>query len=131
MPEEPRPDEARATPSPAVWLPGPLQQGELIITGLFLVAVLGSLVLEPSTGGLRLFGHELPTVCLFRAVTGWRCPGCGLTRAFTFMGHGRVLEAFGIHWLGPPLYLFSVGFLVYRVVQLGRALRVWRARRAA
>ncbi|MFH1468892.1 MAG: DUF2752 domain-containing protein [Pseudomonadota bacterium] len=131
MPEPPRPESPAApapAPSPKVWLPGPLQQGEIILTGMFLLAIVGSVVLQPSTGSVTLFGYELPPLCLFRAVTGWRCPGCGLTRSFTFMGHGMVVEAFRIHRLGPLLYVFSVGFLGYRLVQLARAVKAWRAR---
>jgi hypothetical protein len=95
---------------------------------LFLLAIVGSVVLTPSAASVTLFGVELPPLCLFNAITGWRCPGCGLTRSFTFMGHGMLLEAFRVHVLGPPLYLFSVGFLAYRLVQLARAVRGWRAR---
>lgn len=111
-------------------MPGPLQQGELILTGLFLVAVVGSVVLQPSMGSTTLFGYELPPLCLFRAITGWRCPGCGLTRSFAFMGHGMIVEAFRVHWLGPLLYAFSVGFLGFRLVQIAGAVQKWRRRRA-
>jgi Protein of unknown function (DUF2752) len=34
-----------------------------------------------------------PVVCPFRLVTGLPCPGCGMTRAWVFMTHGRVADA--------------------------------------
>ncbi len=34
-----------------------------------------------------------PVVCPFRLVTGLPCPGCGLTRAWVFLAHGRVGDA--------------------------------------
>lgn len=33
------------------------------------------------------------TLCLFRNITGLPCPGCGMTRAFLFLGHGDFYEA--------------------------------------
>jgi hypothetical protein len=32
--------------------------------------------------------------CVFHAVTGLSCPGCGTTRALHFLLHGRVADAF-------------------------------------
>ena len=34
-----------------------------------------------------------PVVCPFRLVTGLPCPGCGMTRAWVFLAHGRLGEA--------------------------------------
>ncbi len=34
-----------------------------------------------------------PVVCPFRLVTGLPCPGCGMTRAWVFLAHGRVGDA--------------------------------------
>jgi hypothetical protein len=33
------------------------------------------------------------TLCLFKNITGLPCPGCGMTRAFLFLGHGKIHEA--------------------------------------
>ncbi len=38
--------------------------------------------------------------CGFRLLTGWPCPGCGLTRAAEAVAHGRWSDAFAIHPLG-------------------------------
>lgn len=44
-----------------------------------------------------------PTVCVFRAVTGISCPGCGLTRAFAWLGRGELGRAFALHPFAPLL----------------------------
>lgn len=45
-----------------------------------------------------------PIVCPFRLMTGLPCPTCGLTRAFCFLAHGRIVESLQYHWLGGPLF---------------------------
>ena len=34
-----------------------------------------------------------PSICLFRRVTGWSCPGCGMTRAVSSTLHGDIVAA--------------------------------------
>lgn len=110
-------------PPPQLWRPGPLSQGDLVITTFMVLMIVATFVFEPSVGSNSLFGYELPTTCLWRGLTGWRCPGCGLTRAFVFMGHFQPIDAFRVHVLGPPLYLVAVAYTVSRLVQLTRAIR--------
>jgi len=84
--------------------------------------ILLSMVLTPSDHALHLFGREIPSLCVFHNLTGHDCPGCGLTRSFTYMGHGRPLDAFHMHWLGPVLWsacLFQVPW---------RLRLLWRSR---
>lgn len=51
-------------------------------------------------------GHY-PT-CIFRALTGWYCPGCGLTRATHDLLHLDVASAFDRNPLAPFLALFFI-----------------------
>ena len=67
--------------------------------------------------------------CLFHVVTGAYCPGCGGTRAFLALLHGRVADSI---WLNPLVLYMAVSipsFLVYRFycIRKKRALRpaVW------
>jgi hypothetical protein len=122
------PDAPAGVPTPPrVWRPGPLTQGDLIFTALMVIALVGSVVLEPSSEAIRVFGYELPSTCLWRLTTGWRCPGCGLTRSFTFMGHLRPVDAFQVHALGPFLWLAVAVFTPIRLVKTWQAWRAWRA----
>lgn len=98
------------------------QQSDLMMLVVALAVVVASMVLTPSETVLTLFGWEVPPLCVFRNVSGQDCPGCGLTRSFTYMGHLDVRAAFGRHVLGPVLYV-----AVAAQVPL-RAWRLWERR---
>ena len=44
-------------------------------------------------------------LCPFRAVTGYPCPGCGMTRAFSAIAHGELWRAVVYNPLSPLLFL--------------------------
>lgn len=52
-----------------------------------------------------LFGGRL---CVFRLVTGYPCPGCGMTRAVAAVLHGDFSGAFAAHplWVLLPVFAF-------------------------
>ena len=52
------------------------------------------------------------STCAFRNAVGVPCPGCGLTRSFSALSHGRPGLAFRMHPLGPFIY---AGFAFYMV----------------
>ncbi|HEX6732387.1 MAG TPA: DUF2752 domain-containing protein [Pyrinomonadaceae bacterium] len=52
-------------------------------------------------------------ICLFRALTGLLCPGCGATRAMHQLLHGHFLEAFELN----PLLLIGLPFLFVALVR--------------
>ena len=41
-----------------------------------------------------------PVICPFRRLTGLPCPGCGLTRSWVYLAHGRWGDAFAAHPFG-------------------------------
>ena len=47
-------------------------------------------------------------LCLFHALTGYPCPGCGMTRAFCALGHGELRRAIGFNALSPILFLCAI-----------------------
>ncbi len=58
-------------------------------------------------------GESGPTGgCIFRALTGMDCPGCGGTRAFWYLLHGNLPEAARNHMIA----VFAAPFLVYLYV---------------
>lgn len=94
----------------------------LLLCCLLLV---GAAVLSPSSSEVTFFGYEVPVLCGFRRLTGQSCPGCGLTRSFTFMAHGLVGPAYRTHVLGPVAFLLVALQLPYR------GWRLWRPMPAA
>ena len=67
-----------------------LKTSRLVIVGAAAAAVAGLVVLyvfDPATSSFY-------PRCVFRALTGFLCPGCGITRAAHHLLHGRVIEAF-------------------------------------
>ena len=53
-----------------------------------------------------------PSLCLFRAVTGLLCPGCGLTRAFASLSKGNVARAWEMNPFAFPLYAATVAAVI-------------------
>lgn len=92
---------------------------------LALVVVTASIVLDTDPSTVSFFGWELPPLCTFKRLTGWDCPGCGLTRSFAYMGELSLLDAFRMHWLGPLLWTAVASQIPYRLI------RLWREHRSA
>jgi hypothetical protein len=60
-------------------------------------------------------GWPAPDLCQSRALFGWECPGCGLTRSFVHLAHGDVSASIGVHRVG---WLWALGVLLqipYRI----------------
>ncbi len=56
------------------------------------------------------------SICLLKLLAGRPCPGCGMTRAFLYLGHGRIAEALSLNPLSLIAYPLSVALWVNRVV---------------
>lgn len=76
----------------------------IVLTGLMLVgyAWLGWNVIEGSAHS------AVPSVCLFKEVTGLPCPSCGTTRALLLLAHGRFRDSFMMNPFGMMLALALV-----------------------
>jgi len=67
----------------------------------------------PIAWWIRPFLDDDETICIFRKLTGMKCPFCGLTRSFASAVHGEYDVAFGYHYLWPlvALIVFILGTL--------------------
>ena len=66
-------------------------------------------------------GWESPLpLCLFKGLTGFDCPGCGMTRAFIFISHGRFADAVSMHPASIPAYAIVAGLALTGIVRVVR-----------
>ena len=102
--------------------PGFTDAALLLICALIVAA---AALMHPSTEVLTLFGRPVPVMCTWRWLTGWSCPGCGLTRSFVFLAHGQLLAAFQMNPLGPVAFAWVVAQVPWR------SWRLWQRTRAS
>ena len=77
-------------------------------------AVLVAAVLLP-------LGWESPVpLCVFNGITGLDCPGCGMTRAFLLIGHGRFADAAAMHPASIPAFLIVAGLALTGIARIVR-----------
>lgn len=65
-------------------------------------------------------------VCPLFTMTGFACPGCGLTRGFHALVHGDILTALGFNAM-IPVYAFIFGYLFITMIFiafLGRSIQL-------
>ncbi|UTA55204.1 DUF2752 domain-containing protein [Lysobacter soli] len=77
-----------------------------VVGATAVVALLGALM-------LRVFQPESLWPCVFHAVTGLHCPGCGLTRMLHALVHGDVARA----WSMNPLAMVALPLLAAMLAQ--------------
>lgn len=69
-------------------------------------------------------------VCPLLSLTGFACPGCGLTRAFHSLFHGDIIPAIDFNLL-VPVWAVIFGWIFVSSILLavrGRGLPMWPAR---
>lgn len=59
-------------------------------------------------------------LCLVKGLTGRDCPGCGMTRAFLCIGHGRFADAVAMHPGSIPAYVIVAGMAVTGIARIVR-----------
>lgn len=100
-----------------------MKPGDLFWVTLPLVVTAVAATMSATPEQVSWLGFDVPVLCAWRALTGWECPGCGLTRSFVLLVHGDVSGAFQVHALGPALYAAMVvqsPVLVWRRWRAGR-----------
>src|SRR5262245_43518696 len=89
---------------------------ELIIAFVFSFVVFVAFLAQADATQISLFGIRLPSVCLFRRITGLQCPGCGLSRAVVLALHGQFYQSFMVHVLGIPTAILLLLQIPYRLI---------------
>lgn len=125
MPAEPPPDCGQRAhhPPSAARSPNhdaPYHKTVLCVSAAILAAALLLRVRPDQRVELRFLpGWPAPELCQSRALFGWECPGCGLTRSFVYLAHGDLAASLGVH---------RVGWLCALCVLLQLPYRIWALR---
>ncbi len=78
------------------WRGAPSGERTEALAGLLLVVLIALLVYSLSSPLMTSI-----ILCPFRRLTGWPCPGCGMTRALNALAHGQWEVALSLHPLSP------------------------------
>ena len=65
----------------------------------------------------------LPPLCSSRLLLGIECPGCGLTRAFVAISHGRIQRAWELNRASMLMYAFVLAQIPWHLIQAWRVSR--------
>ena len=93
---------------------------DALLIALCASALVAAFLLTPGAERVAVLGVEIPEICGIKNMTGWACPGCGLTRSWTYLAHGDFWTALSMNWMGPVLFLAAVlqvpisGFRLWR-----------------
>ncbi len=85
------------------------------LPGLWLIPAIGFIA-----SAFGVAATSGPILCLFRAVSGIPCAGCGMTRAFVAIGHGYPGAAFDYNPLSPVTWLWMLLWWLLAIAYLLR-----------
>jgi len=52
-------------------------------------------------------------LCVFRIITGKKCPGCGMTHAFLSIGKLQIVESFKYNIFALPFFIFMILYIIF------------------
>ncbi len=58
------------------------------------------------------------SLCPFKMITGFPCPGCGITKSLIFLYEGNFPKSIYYHLLGPFTFLFCIIAIIVLTVEL-------------
>jgi len=88
----------------------------IVLVCCFILAL--ALILTPAAAGepfLKLGEIPVPHSCTFKNLTGYPCPGCGLSRSLVSAMHGELVTSFTYHRLGLITLFYILLQMVARI----------------
>ncbi|WP_223845521.1 DUF2752 domain-containing protein [Flavobacterium selenitireducens] len=58
------------------------------------------------------------SLCPFKMLTGFPCPGCGITKSLVSLYDGNLIESLRYHIFGLPTAIFCVGLLILLPIEI-------------
>ena len=95
-------------------------RGNVGVLVLCSTVVLLSILMSADPQVARIFGWDVPPLCVFVNVLGTECLGCGMTRSFIFTAHGDLDAAWLLNRGGPPFWLLIASQIPYRALLVVR-----------
>jgi len=100
-----------------------------IVVLLFCLGIIAAAMVlqapQPGDSTAWIGGIPLPSICTFRGLTGWPCPGCGLVRSLTAAVHGEFASSWSFHRLG----IITLIYLLLQVIARGIIIGIPRIRK--
>ena len=75
---------------------------------MLLVLIIPFFILLTNNGSLE----SEQSFCPFKMLTGFPCPGCGITKSLVYLYEGDLLKSITFHLFGPVVMVLSVYFLI-------------------
>ncbi len=114
-------------PNPSAENATPVPRSDIAMHGMFFAmaaVVIGlSFIMnfnEESRVYLPGLSQPLPSMCSSRNLMGIDCPGCGMTRSFIAISHGRWNDAWNLNRASFLFYGFVFAQLPWRLMQICR-----------
>lgn len=89
---------------------------EAVLYRLGLISIVMMLLLFGIVSQYAELFQRFSIPCIFHAVTGYYCPGCGGTRAVLYFLHGHFIKSFIYHPLIPYLGLGGGIFMISQTI---------------
>jgi hypothetical protein len=81
---------------------------------VLLVLIIPFFILLTNNGTLE----NEQSFCPFKMMTGFPCPGCGITKSLVYLYEGNLLKSIAFHLFGPVVLVLSFYFLVKLSLEL-------------
>lgn len=90
----------------------------LILLLLCFIPVILSVVMTTNGVTSLLGSRQFNNICIFKMATGYKCPACGMTRSFIYMGHLDFINALKLNFAAALLFLFCIFQIPYRLARI-------------
>ncbi len=58
------------------------------------------------------------SLCPFKMLTGFPCPGCGITKSLVYLYQGDLQKSFSYHIFGPFAFIFCMAVIIILITEI-------------